>query len=186
MKPLLLFAFLFTAGCVYAQGNLNDQLKQQMIKEWQRAKDYTDSYLEAMPEDKYGFRPTDSIRAFAQQMLHLSVANVALVSVATGFKDTMIMKVYLFSNLENRPTAQSRDSVTYFVNRSYDFVIHTIQDLDFNTMDQVVTQQMPNGIRTETRLAWLLKAFEHQTHHRGQCTIYIRLVGVHPPPEKLF
>ena len=36
------------------------------------------------------------------------------------------------------------------------------------------------------RLAYLLKAFEHQTHHRGQCVIYLRLSGIKPPPEKLF
>ena len=32
----------------------------------------------------------------------------------------------------------------------------------------------------------LAKAFEHQTHHRGQTTIYLRLAGVTPPGEKLF
>jgi uncharacterized damage-inducible protein DinB len=32
----------------------------------------------------------------------------------------------------------------------------------------------------------LAKAFEHQTHHRGQCTIYLRLKGIAPPREKLF
>jgi len=31
-----------------------------------------------------------------------------------------------------------------------------------------------------------MKAFEHQTHHRGQTTIYIRLVGLKPPGERLF
>jgi uncharacterized damage-inducible protein DinB len=38
----------------------------------------------------------------------------------------------------------------------------------------------------ETNYAWLLKAFEHQTHHRAQTTIYIRLVGLRPPQERLF
>ena len=33
---------------------------------------------------------------------------------------------------------------------------------------------------------WMKKAFEHQTHHRGQCTIYLRMAGIAPPPEKLF
>ncbi|HZJ61332.1 MAG TPA: DinB family protein, partial [Chitinophagaceae bacterium] len=28
--------------------------------------------------------------------------------------------------------------------------------------------------------------FEHQTHHRAQTTIYIRLMGLHPPQEQLF
>jgi uncharacterized damage-inducible protein DinB len=30
------------------------------------------------------------------------------------------------------------------------------------------------------------KCFEHQTHHRGQATVYIRLAGATPPQEKLF
>jgi uncharacterized damage-inducible protein DinB len=32
----------------------------------------------------------------------------------------------------------------------------------------------------------LTKCFEHQTHHRGQTTVYIRLAGAKPPQEKLF
>jgi hypothetical protein len=32
----------------------------------------------------------------------------------------------------------------------------------------------------------LAKAFEHQTHHRGQATVYLRLKGVAPPNEMLF
>ena len=38
----------------------------------------------------------------------------------------------------------------------------------------------------ETRFALMNKAFEHQTHHRGQTTIYIRLQGIRPPEERLF
>jgi uncharacterized damage-inducible protein DinB len=37
-----------------------------------------------------------------------------------------------------------------------------------------------------TREVALSKAFEHQTHHRGQSTVYIRLKGLKPPNEKLF
>jgi len=32
----------------------------------------------------------------------------------------------------------------------------------------------------------MIKTFEHQTHHRGQATIYIRLQGIRPPQEQLF
>ncbi|HEY5969835.1 MAG TPA: DinB family protein, partial [Chitinophagaceae bacterium] len=38
----------------------------------------------------------------------------------------------------------------------------------------------------ETRFALMNKTFEHQGHHRGQTTIYIRLQGIKPPQEKLF
>jgi hypothetical protein len=40
--------------------------------------------------------------------------------------------------------------------------------------------------RDMTRAAALSKGFEHQTHHRGQTTIYLRLKDVKPPQEKLF
>jgi uncharacterized damage-inducible protein DinB len=37
-----------------------------------------------------------------------------------------------------------------------------------------------------TRSGLFGKAFEHQTHQRGQTTIYLRLKGVTPPAEQLF
>jgi len=179
---LLLFCFLSLA----AQNTLNEILKQQMLKEWDRAKTYTDEYLDAMPADKYGFRAVDSIRSFAQQMLHLAMANVALAGIGTDALNSNVQNIFLRRNLENTPTAQSKDSVVYFVNSSYDFVMNCIKNQDFSKITEVVNHQMPGGIRSETRLTWLMKTFEHQTHHRGQCTIYIRLLGIRPPAEKLF
>ena len=41
----------------------------QLLTEWQRAKEYTKEYLDAMPEDGVGFKPTPEIRSFAEQML---------------------------------------------------------------------------------------------------------------------
>src|SRR3569833_1629150 len=55
-----------------------------LVAEWQRAKDYTKSYLDAMPEDGYAFKPTPEIRSFAQQMLHLADANYLFASSASG------------------------------------------------------------------------------------------------------
>ena len=84
--------------------------------------------------------------------------------------------------LENSSTAQGKDSVIYYVSKSYDIALGYIKTLDPSKYGEIT------GMRnvTDTRYAWLLKAFEHQTHHRGQTTIYIRLVGVKPPNERLF
>jgi len=184
MKTLFCLLLCTVAMAVNAQTSLNDMLKQQMVKDWERAKLYTDEYLEAMPADNYSFRATDSVRTFAQQMLHLTVANAGLL-YAIGARDPIQNKI-LTRDLERTATAQTKDSVVYFVNGSYDLVINAIKNMDFTKLDEVVSFQMPGGNRSETRLAWLLKAFEHQTHHRGQCTVYIRLVGLRPPAEKLF
>jgi uncharacterized damage-inducible protein DinB len=157
-----------------AQSISGDSIKAQFIRDWERAKSYTMEYLNAMPADKYTFKAVDSIRSFAQQMLHLSQGNIGLISAATGEKLDGGG-----NGLEARPTAWTKDSVVSYVTRSYDFAIASIKKLDPNKYGEA-------GPRGTTRFAWLLKAFEHQTHHRGQTTIYIRLVGIRPPGERLF
>jgi uncharacterized damage-inducible protein DinB len=185
MKLYFSILFLFYSFSGIAQNATADTLKKQMIRDWERAKTYTQEYLDAMPADKYSFRPVDSVRTFAEQMLHFSQANAGMGYIGTGFNFNA-MQVYANPNFEKSPTAQSKDSVIYYVNKSYDFVIEALKQLDFTKINETVSFQMPGGMRTTTRLGWLLKAFEHQTHHRGQCTIYLRLSGIKPPGEKLF
>src|ERR1700758_1601918 len=78
MKKL---ALLFTLLIAFVSANA--QSKDQMIADWQRAKNYTKAYLDAMPEDGYGFKPTPEMRSFAGQMLHLADANYIFATVAS-------------------------------------------------------------------------------------------------------
>ena len=176
-KRALLFSATFLLFCVTIQAQFNESVKAQLIKEWQRAKTYTLEYLDAMPKDKYGFKAQDSIRSFAQQMLHLAQDIVIMVSIGTGKE-----RIWQGQILEQRSSAQTVDSVSYFVRAGYDYGIDAIQNMDASKFEEKVKRRNFE----ETRFAWLLKAFEHQTHHRGQTTIYIRLLGIKPPPEKLF
>ena len=60
---LVLWSSFFVAS---AQNSLQEILRQQLVQDWERAKAYTQEYLDAMPADKYNFRPVDSVRTFAQ------------------------------------------------------------------------------------------------------------------------
>ena len=187
MKALILSIL----SCCYffaatAQTFSIDSLKNQMIKDWIRAKAYTQEYLDAMPADKYTFKATDSTRSFAGQMLHFSFTNFAFAIIATDKVENNFQQLKKWNDLEVAPEIQNKDSVTKYVNAGYDFMINALKKMDVSKFGEIVTQRTPGGIRTETRYVWLTKAFEHQTHHRGQCTIYFRLVGIKPPGEKLF
>ena len=160
-------------------GQFADSLKVQLLKEWKRSKLYTLDYLKIMPGDKFSFRPQDSIRTFAQQMIHLSQATVSLMEAATGMK---IPSVINKQDLESIPSALTKDSVSYFVTISYDYATQALESFDMKKSYQYVKR----GKFNETRIAWILKAFEHQAHHRGQTTIYIRASGLKPPNERLF
>lgn len=100
-----------------------------------------------------------TIRSFAGQMLHLASGNVFLIGAATGAKIDWPGR-----GLENSPGAQNKDSVVWYVTRSYDFAIESIKALDPDKYGEMVGE----GNRKAMRYTLLLKAFEHQTHHRGQ------------------
>ncbi len=175
MKRLsFLFAVLaitFVSTSAYAQFT-----QSQMVAEWQRAKAYTKAYLDAMPDDGYGFKPTPEMRSFAGQMLHLSDANYYFGSTGSGKPSPM-------GQTSNEKTvAQTKEATTKAVMDSYDFVISSLQgmtDAQLQEMTKIQKFDVAKGVA-------FAKGFEHQTHHRGQCTVYLRLKGVTPPPEQLF
>lgn len=147
-----------------------------MVADWTRAREFTKEYLDAMPDDGYGYKPSPDIRSFAEQFLHLANANYAFAAAATGVASTN--KV----NLEKAADMQSKAACTKAVMDSYDFVINAIKGANPKALGEAVKVFG----RDTTRGGALGKAFEHQTHHRAQTTIYLRLKGVKPPPEKLF
>ena len=148
-----------------------------IIKEWERAKAYTKEYLDSMPESGYSLKPTPEMRSFAEQMLHLTDANYGFASAATGEKSPVG-----FGESE-KAADKSKANVTKLVMDGYDFVI--------NSLKKMTPAQMNENIKLFGRFdltkgAAFAKCFEHQTHHRGQTTVYLRLAGAKPPQEKLF
>ncbi len=175
---LLITISLFVSNQAPAQALSNDDIKSQLAADWQRAKDYTAEYLNTMPANKYSFKANDSVRSFAQQMLHLASGNVFLMANATGQPPLS----WTSFTLEKSPTAQGKDSVMYYVMASYDYCKNAVKNSDPSKWKDKITVF---GFEA-TKFAYMQKAFEHQTHHRGQTTIYIRLNNIKPPEEKLF
>lgn len=173
MNHSILLSLLLLSGWISNAQSSVVHIKAQLIKDWELARVLTNKYLDVMPDDRYGFKPLEGMRTFAQQMLHLAQVNNAMVSNGTG-----VPRIFSRARrLDQSPSAQTKDSVLYYVNASYYFAINAIRNLDESKFGEKVKERNLE----ETRLAWLLKAFAHQTHHRGQTTVYIRLAGIKPP-----
>ncbi|GAA4086311.1 DinB family protein [Mucilaginibacter panaciglaebae] len=170
---------LITALCLIIGSQLaTAQIKvAELVKEWERSKAYTKEYLDAMPESSYDLKPTPAMRSFAEQNLHLADANYGLASAALAIKDPFVLGEW------EKTRDKSKAKVTRIVLDSYDFVIGQIKKLSDAQLDEPV--KMLGSFDMSRRIA-LAKAFEHQVHHRGQTTVYLRLAGVTPPQEKLF
>mgnify|MGYP006148121445 FL=1 len=173
MKILLSILSLFAMTTfVQAQSTIDD-----MVKDWERAKAYTKEYLDAMPAEGYALKPTAEMRSFAQQMLHLTDGNYGFASTATGVASPVGM------GESEKAADQSKENVTKLVMAGYDFVINSIKTM---TPAQLNETTKLFGRFEMTKGKALEKCFEHQTHHRGQTTVYIRLASATPPQEKLF
>jgi uncharacterized damage-inducible protein DinB len=148
-----------------------------LVREWTRARDYTKEYLDAMPEEGINFKATPEIRTFAEQMLHLSSANYNFAARIFDVKNPMQDK-----KLEQMDELKNKAALTKAVMESYDFMINTIKA----QADAKLNERVAFAGMNRPKSALLAAAFEHQTHHRGQTTIYLRMKGVTPPREKLF
>jgi len=149
-----------------------------MVTDWERAKAYTLEYLNASTDEVINFKPTAEMRSFGQQMLHLAEANYGFASSAFG-KTNPVPR----GSLEKSDKYKTKDAVAKEVMASYDFVIAAVHEMSESKMGETVKLFDKFDL---SRGAAMEKAFEHQTHHRGQTTVYLRLKGITPPPEKLF
>ncbi|TCD00763.1 damage-inducible protein DinB [Pedobacter frigidisoli] len=173
IKTLLSFAcFLLLLQTATAQGTLTTK-----IAEWERAKAYTKEYLDAMPESGYALNPTPEMRSFADQMLHLTDANYGFTATATGEKSPLGL-----GEVEKMKD-KSKANVTKVVVAGYDYVIAALKKMSPKQLGEKV--KFMNRFEMTKEMVFT-KDFEHQTHHRGQATVYLRLAGVTPPAEKLF
>ncbi len=127
--------FSFFTFAFFASGDAQvvstDDIKAQMVQDWERAKVYTIDYLNTMPADKYSFKAVDSIRSFAQQMLHLAQGNVFLMYNASVLQPPSYMR----ANLEGTRATQ-KDSVMYYVINSYDYCIKAVKGADMTKMGE--------------------------------------------------
>jgi uncharacterized damage-inducible protein DinB len=183
-KNLIVAAALLTALTMLVAFSTKETPKEAsrrtaiMVTDWERAKAYTLEYLNASTDEVINFKPTAEMRSFGQQMLHLTEANYGFASTASGKENPVP-----FGSLEKSDKYKTKDAVTKEVMASYDFVIAAVKEMPESKMSEMVKLF---GKFDVSRGGAMEKAFEHQTHHRGQTTVYLRLKGITPPGEKLF
>ena len=159
-----------------AVANERSKAMKELDFTWKRAKKWSLDYVDAMPEDAVNFKATPEVRSFAEQMLHLAFWNYGLAEWVAG-KPNPFGKDQ--KNLETKSEYKTKAALRKVVEQSYDFVIDGMAGLDNANLLEEIT-----FFNTKmTRLNVLAIALDHQTHHRGQTTIYLRLKGVTPPPE---
>ncbi len=172
MKKLMIaVAFL----CVVAVPRLSaqdplDGLWQGYDGEWRHVSKQLVALAEAIPADKYAWRPAPGVRSTSEVFMHIVMANFYLLSV-TGPKMPPDLKM----NAEK--IVISKPEVIAWLKRSLDAIKQAHLAADPKDMSRKVKI---NG-RDATVDGMYLRIIVHNNEHMGQLIAYARINGVVPP-----
>jgi hypothetical protein len=136
---------------------------------------------EAMPEDKYGFAPTNGefkgVRTFAQQVKHVAAVNYMIGAAILGEKSPVDL------GGENGPdTIKSKADIVKFAKDSFAYAHKAIATITAETaMGEIAS---PFGQGKVTRLGMGTVFAWHGFDHYGQMAEYLRMNGIIPPASR--
>ena len=137
------------------------------------------SLADAMPAEKYGFRPTNGeftdVRTFGEQVKHVACANFAF-----------------FNEIEKReppsacatggpsPAKTKAELVTY-LRESFEYAQRVLKTM--TSANALEPAGGPYGGQS-TRLGLTTMAVWHASDHYGQLVVYLRMNGIVPPASQ--
>lgn len=127
-------------------------MKQQL----ENSKAFTVEVFEAMPAEDYSYKPDNDVRTFAAQAYHIAYS---LEWYNNTLKGTPIPWA---PGDENR---MNKEQLVEYVNKQFDAIMETIYSTPIN-------DRFTMGV---------VSVLDHNSHHRGQMVIYLRMKGIKPP-----
>ena len=169
---LVLFGVMATvavpAPAVFAQG-ASPSVVKELVTGWQRATTDIIDVAEAMPEEKYAYKPTPEVSTFRDQLLHLADATQRFIDTAKGTK----------SEAGHAHATMTKAEVITRLKQT----LQTGQEMLGALTDAQLLEQVkfPFGNRMVTRFTfWQGPMYQVRNHH-GQLVVYLRLNGIVPP-----
>lgn len=139
------------------------------ISKLKHSKEYTMKVAELMPEANYAFKPAPTEMSFGEQLIHLC-SNMG-----------WLCSSYLSKSAD--PVTESdlklvkKQEILHTVSKTYDFALNVLQHFDLMKLADTVS--FFAGPMSKLQIVNLLN--DHQTHHRAQMLVYLRLNGIKPP-----
>lgn len=136
---------------------------------------------EAMPEDKYGFAPSNGefkgARTFAQQVKHVAAVNYMIGGAILGEKPPIDL------GGENGPDSiKSKADIVKFARDSFAYAHKAIATLTAKNATGEIDS--PFGKSKVTRLGMATVFAWHGFDHYGQMAVYLRMNGIIPPASR--
>ena len=171
--------FLLTLLVVVASVSLNAQsgrlpkteFTQMYLPVWLEAQKHCLEVAEAMPEELYGYHPTEVSKSFAEQMVHI------------GHTIELLTKRYV-QGMEVKPNTPDASKMTkteilQLLTKGFDYTTEVIYAIEQEQLDE--TCKMYHSGNMVSRAFALFYVQDHLTNHRAKANLYLRMNGLEPP-----
>ncbi|VXB30744.1 Uncharacterized damage-inducible protein DinB (Forms a four-helix bundle) [Flavobacterium sp. 9R] len=143
-------------------------ITETFVDKWENSKVYLLQMAEAMPEEKYGFKPSEREMSFKEQIEHI-LGNMDWLSGSYFATDK-------YKKREFTPIT-TKAQVLAEINTVFDLAktrIETNSNID-------LSQKVDFFAGPKSKLQILNLMQDHVTHHRGQLIVYLNLCQIPPP-----
>ncbi len=166
----LFFIALFLSATNLATAQKNDLLfLEAAITKLEHSQQYTLKVAKGMPEEKYGFKPVPDEMNFGEQLLHIAAnLNWLTSSYITSIKSPVTKEA---------TKVQKKEEILAVLNKTYEYAIGALKLFEASHLADTVS--FFAGPKTKLQMINLIS--DHQTHHRAQMIVYLRLNGIKPP-----
>jgi uncharacterized damage-inducible protein DinB len=131
-----------------------------------------------MPEERYGFAPTDGafrgVRTFAQQIKHAAAAQHLAAATVLGERVTADM-----ADERGPDNVKTKAQVLEYLKGSFAALTRAANTID--DANAFAPIESPFGPASNSRLGVIMAAMVHSSNHYGQVVEYLRLNGIIPP-----
>jgi len=173
-------AFVKIDNTTSANSDFADSFSKVLL----HAKEYTLEVAEAMPEDGYTFRPTDSVRSFGEQMAHIGMSSKFILNTFIKGEKTDIDPAA--SKKLEKELGMSKTEVVKLLNEAFDDVIEKLKSMNNESLDSTFVFFFDPSNPEFTKKQAFLFIRDHITHHRGQAIVSLRMKGEKAPSYRPF
>lgn len=152
-------------------------IADRIAEDHKREAQHTRRLLEVVPEDKFDWKPHEKSMSLGQLASHI-------VEIA-DWVPTMMDDVLDFATLDYTPfKAGSISELISGHDERTEKAVGALDGKDDAFMQRTWTMRMGEKIFMEMPRSDAMRSFtlHHLAHHRGQLTVYLRLLGAEVPP----
>jgi uncharacterized damage-inducible protein DinB len=171
MTRSLVLALLVALTGDAASGSQANPLSSEVAGDYRTVRDYFIKAAEEMPEADYGFKPSPTVRTFAQQVAHVADDQYNLCAPAKG--ET---RKAAYREIEN--TLSTKAALVPALKAAFAYCDAAYDSLTDSGGTEMIAD------KSRTRFGMLNWNMWHTWEHYGNVVVYLRIKGLVPPSSQ--